>query len=53
LKNAAEVLHSQQIDLDTGEYLRLNPADHSTDGFFAAVLEAAPATKQEIIADAT
>ncbi len=40
LKNAAEVLGEQQINLDTGEYLRLNPADHGTDGFFAAVLEA-------------
>lgn len=40
LKNASEVLQSQQIALDTGEYLRLNPADHGTDGFFAAVLEA-------------
>lgn len=45
LKNAAEVLSQQQINLDTGEYLRLNPADHGTDGFFAAVLEAAPAAK--------
>ena len=40
LKNASEVLREQQINLDTGEYLRLNPADHGTDGFFAAVLEA-------------
>jgi 16S rRNA (cytosine967-C5)-methyltransferase len=41
LKSAAEVLASQHIPLDTGEYLRLNPADHGTDGFFAAVLELA------------
>lgn len=40
LKNAADVLKNQQINLDTGEYLRLNPAIHSTDGFFAAVMEA-------------
>ncbi|MDR3390255.1 MAG: RsmB/NOP family class I SAM-dependent RNA methyltransferase [Sulfuriferula sp.] len=40
LKNAAEILKQQQIDLDTGDYLRLNPADHGTDGFFAAVMEA-------------
>ncbi|HET9112450.1 MAG TPA: RsmB/NOP family class I SAM-dependent RNA methyltransferase [Burkholderiales bacterium] len=40
LKSAAEVLSEQQIHLDTGEYLRLNPAEHGTDGFFAAVLEA-------------
>ncbi len=40
LNNAAEVLGEQQINLDTGDYLRLNPADHGTDGFFAAILEA-------------
>jgi 16S rRNA (cytosine967-C5)-methyltransferase len=40
LKSAAEVLQQQNIVLDTGEYLRLNPADHATDGFFAAVLQA-------------
>ena len=40
LKSAAEVLSEQQINLDTGDYLRLNPAEHGTDGFFAAVLEA-------------
>lgn len=40
LVNASDVLKSQQINLDTGEYLRLNPADHGTDGFFAAVMEA-------------
>jgi 16S rRNA (cytosine967-C5)-methyltransferase len=36
---ANEVLAAQRIDLDTGEYLQLNPAVHGTDGFFAAVLE--------------
>lgn len=40
LKNAATVLSEQKIPLDTGEFLRLNPADQATDGFFAAVLEA-------------
>ena len=40
LKNAAEILQQQHIALDTGHYLRLNPAEHGTDGFFAAVLEA-------------
>lgn len=40
LINASEILQSQQIDIDTGEYLRLNPADHGTDGFFAAAMEA-------------
>ena len=53
LKNAAEILSAQQISLDTGEYLRLNPADHATDGFFAAVLEAAPAVKKEAVTQTT
>lgn len=39
LRPANEVLAEQRIELDTGEFLRLNPADHATDGFFAAVLE--------------
>jgi len=36
---ANEVLAASRIELDTGEYLQLNPASHGTDGFFAAVLE--------------
>lgn len=47
LKNASEVLKNQQINVDTGEYLRLNPADHATDGFFAAVMEAEAAPASE------
>lgn len=39
LAPANEVLTSQRIALDTGEYLQMNPAAHGTDGFFAAVLE--------------
>lgn len=39
LLNAAEVLKQQQIALDTGEYLKLLPHLHQTDGFFAAVFE--------------
>ena len=39
LRNSAELLAQQHIALDTGNYLRLNPALHNTDGFFAAVLE--------------
>ncbi len=34
-----EVLAAQNIPLEMGEYLRLDPAIHNTDGFFAAVLE--------------
>lgn len=39
LLNAAEVLQQQQINLDTGVYLKLLPHLHQTDGFFAAVFE--------------
>jgi len=37
--NASEILAQQQISLDTGNYLKLLPHIHQTDGFFAAVLE--------------
>jgi 16S rRNA (cytosine967-C5)-methyltransferase len=36
---ASEMLASQRIALDTGEYLQMSPASHGTDGFFAAILE--------------
>jgi 16S rRNA (cytosine967-C5)-methyltransferase len=36
---ANEVLASQNITLDTGDYLKLLPHLHGTDGFFAAVFE--------------
>lgn len=38
-KSAAEVLAQQNVQLDTGEDLRLLPHVHGTDGFYAAVLE--------------
>ena len=38
-KSAEEVLGKQGIEIACGEQLRLTPADHDTDGFFAAVLE--------------
>ncbi len=34
-----ELLSLQKITLDTGNYLKLRPDMHQTDGFFAAVLE--------------
>jgi len=40
---AGEGLAAQRIGLEMGDYLRLDPARHGTDGFFAAVLERAPA----------
>jgi 16S rRNA (cytosine967-C5)-methyltransferase len=39
LLNATEILSQQQINLDTGNYLKLLPHLHNTDGFFAAVFE--------------
>ncbi len=36
---ANEVLAHQQINIDTGKYLKLLPHLHGTDGFFAAVFE--------------
>jgi 16S rRNA (cytosine967-C5)-methyltransferase len=36
---ANQILAQQQIDLDTGEFLKLLPHLHGTDGFFAAVFE--------------
>lgn len=38
---ANEILKQQNIELDTGEYLKLLPHLHQTDGFFAAVFEKA------------
>ena len=46
LKPANEILSQQQIALDTGEYLKLLPHIHQTDGFFAAVFEKAAGTQQ-------
>lgn len=48
LLNASDILKQQHIEIDTGEYLRLLPHTHQTDGFFAAVFEniaAAPLKK--------
>ncbi|NCS64962.1 MAG: SAM-dependent methyltransferase [Hydrogenophilales bacterium CG03_land_8_20_14_0_80_62_28] len=39
LKPAAAVLAEQGVALEMGDYLRLDPEKHGTDGFFAAVLE--------------
>jgi len=36
---AGAVLSAQHIELKMGEYLRLDTANHGTDGFFAAVME--------------
>ncbi|HYR05383.1 MAG TPA: RsmB/NOP family class I SAM-dependent RNA methyltransferase [Gallionella sp.] len=39
LRPAGEVLQQQKIVLEMGDYLELRPHLHSTDGFFAAILE--------------
>jgi 16S rRNA (cytosine967-C5)-methyltransferase len=39
LVNAAEALKEARVPLDTGDYLKLQPQVHGTDGFFAAALE--------------
>jgi 16S rRNA (cytosine967-C5)-methyltransferase len=46
LLNAAEILKQQQINLDTGDYLKLLPHLHNTDGFFAAVFEKTDGTSK-------
>ena len=40
--SCAEILATQRITLDTGDYLELSPPVHGTDGFFAAVFEHRP-----------
>ena len=42
---ANSILAQQQINLDTGDYLKLLPHLHQTDGFFAAVFEKASEVK--------
>ncbi|CAN4265919.1 Sun tRNA and rRNA cytosine-C5-methylases [Methylophilaceae bacterium] len=42
------VLSHQQIKLDTGDYLKLLPHLHGTDGFFAAVFEKINPTDNEV-----
>ncbi|MDL2283594.1 RsmB/NOP family class I SAM-dependent RNA methyltransferase [Oxalobacter sp. OttesenSCG-928-P03] len=39
LRPISEILAEQKIDLEMGDYLKLLPHRHQTDGFFAAVLE--------------
>jgi 16S rRNA (cytosine967-C5)-methyltransferase len=38
VEHAGDILRAQSIALDTGEYFRVLPHTHHTDGFFAAVL---------------
>lgn len=43
---AGQILAQQHITLDTGDYLKLFPHLHQTDGFFAAVFEKKAAEKK-------
>jgi 16S rRNA (cytosine967-C5)-methyltransferase len=43
-----QVLAEQKIDLEMGDYLKLLPHQHQTDGFFAAVLERKKLVKEVI-----
>jgi 16S rRNA (cytosine967-C5)-methyltransferase len=47
LLNCAELLAQQKIPLDTGEFLKLSPQLHQTDGFFAAALTRIEVIKPE------
>ena len=39
LLDSSELLAAAKVDLNTGQYLRMDSAVHHTDGFFAAVLQ--------------
>ncbi len=41
-----QVLAEQKIDMDMGDYLKMLPHKHHTDGFFAAVLQRKPMEKK-------
>ena len=42
----SQVLAEQKIDLEMGDYLKLLPHKHHTDGFFAAVMQRKPIEKK-------
>ena len=44
----SKVLAEQKIDLDMGDFLKLLPHKHQTDGFFAAVFERKPMAKKVV-----
>jgi len=47
----SKVLAEQRIELEMGDYLKLLPHKHQTDGFFAAVFERKPMVKKVIVKD--
>jgi 16S rRNA (cytosine967-C5)-methyltransferase len=46
-----QVLAEQKIDLEMGDYLKLLPHKHQTDGFFAAVFERKAMPKKAVVAE--
>jgi 16S rRNA (cytosine967-C5)-methyltransferase len=46
-----KVLAEQKIELEMGDYLKLLPHKHQTDGFFAAVFERKPMAKKAVVKD--
>jgi 16S rRNA (cytosine967-C5)-methyltransferase len=46
-----KVLAEQKIELEMGDYLKLLPHKHQTDGFFAAVFERKPMAKKVVTKD--
>jgi 16S rRNA (cytosine967-C5)-methyltransferase len=46
-----KVLAEQKIELEMGDYLKLLPHKHQTDGFFAAVFERKPMVKKVVVKD--
>ena len=45
----SKVLAEQKIELEMGDYLKLLPHKHQTDGFFAAVFERKPMAKKVVV----
>ncbi len=49
---ASQVLAEQKVDLEMGDYLKLYPHLHQTDGFFAAIMERKKAQAKVVPAEA-
>jgi len=49
---ASKVLAEQKVDLEMGDYLKLYPHLHQTDGFFAAIMERKKAQAKVVPAEA-
>lgn len=47
---ASQVLAEQKVNLEMGDYLKLLPHKHQTDGFFAAIMQRANLATENIIA---